>query len=43
MCIEAKQLVGDSFDAENVPFSFGLKDGGEEMYLSPNCLCDLTM
>lgn len=35
MRIEAKELVGDGFDAENVPFSFSLKDGGEEMRLAP--------
>ena len=35
MCIEAKQLVGDGFVAENVPFSFILKDRGEEMHLAP--------
>ena len=32
---EAKDLIGDGFDAENVPFSFTLKEGGEELRLAP--------
>ena len=32
---EAKELVGDGFDAENVPFSFSVKEGGEEMRVAP--------
>ena len=32
---EARQIVGDGYKAENVPFSFNLKEGGEEMRLAP--------
>ena len=31
---EALQIVGDGYEAENVPISFSLKDGSEEMPLS---------
>ena len=31
----ALQIVGDGYEAENVPFSFSLKEGGEEVRLAP--------
>ena len=35
MRTKAKEMVGDCLEAENVPFSFSLKEGGEEMRLAP--------
>ena len=32
---EALQIVGDGYEAENVPFTFSLKEGGEEVRLAP--------
>ena len=34
-CVEALQIVGDGYEAENVPFTFSLKEGGEELRLAP--------
>ena len=32
---EEKHLIGDGFNAENVPFSFNLKEGSVELRLAP--------
>ena len=32
---EVLQIVGDRYKAENVPFTFSLKEGSEEVYLAP--------
>lgn len=35
MRVRAKELVGDHLVAEKAPFSFTLKEGGEEIRLAP--------
>ena len=35
MRVRAKELVGDHLIAEKAPFSFTLKEGGEEIRLAP--------
>ena len=35
MRVRAKELVGDHLVAEKAPFSFSLKEGGEEIRVAP--------
>ena len=35
MRVRAKELVGDHLVAERAPFSFSLKEGGEEIRVAP--------
>lgn len=35
MRVKAKELVGDHLVGERAPFSFSLKEGGEEIHPSP--------